>query len=119
MKKKDRGIKPITVGLFGFGKTGRLVADEFYKDGHFDLKWVVRRTHKDNHKYATRLLGYEVNEARFFRWMKFPPIFPGPSGRHPDRFFQRQSAFPYAPAANYGIRIISAISKYRERTLLI
>ena len=59
--KKDESQKKIRIGLFGFGKTGRMVADEFFKDSLFNLDWVVRRTHKDNHKYATRLLGYEVH----------------------------------------------------------
>ena len=46
--KKDESQKKIRIGLFGFGKTGRMVADEFFKDGLFNLDWVVRRTHKDN-----------------------------------------------------------------------
>jgi len=118
MKKKDRGIKPITVGLFGFGKTGRLVADEFYKDGHFDLKWVVRRTHKDNHKYATRLLGYEVDDARIFSVDEVSPDF---FRSHPVDilvdFSSARAHLQYAPAADCGIRIISAISKYKEQDI--
>lgn len=115
MKKKDRKIAKIKIGLFGFGKTGRLVADEFYKDGQFDLEWVVRRTHKDNHKYATRLLGYEVNEAPIFSVDEVSPDF---FRDHPVDilidFSSARAHSRYAPAANYGIRIISAISKYRE-----
>ena len=33
----------ISVGLFGFGKTGKLVANEFIKDDRFELKWVVKQ----------------------------------------------------------------------------
>jgi len=48
MKTKKNEKKRIKIGLFGFGKTGRMVANEFIKDDLFDLQWVVRRTHKDN-----------------------------------------------------------------------
>ena len=39
-------MKKIRVGLFGFGKTGKLVANEFIKDERFSLEWVVKRTKK-------------------------------------------------------------------------
>ena len=71
----DQQPKRIKIGLFGFGNTGRMVADEFYRDGLFDLEWVVRRTHKDNHKYATRLLGYEADDAPIFSVDEVSPEF--------------------------------------------
>ena len=55
--KKDENKKRIKIGLFGFGKTGRIVAKEFIEDSLFDLKWVMRRTHKENHKYAISSFG--------------------------------------------------------------
>ena len=54
-------MKPIQVGLWGFGKTGRLVANEFLNDKRFDLSWVVRKSTADHHKYASRLLGQECD----------------------------------------------------------
>ena len=53
-------MKKIRVGLYGLGKTGKLVAGEFIKDDRFDLKWVVKRTKKRGESYASRLLGYET-----------------------------------------------------------
>ena len=116
--KKVANQTRIRIGLFGFGKTGRLVAEEFFQDGQFDLEWVVRKTHKEHHKYASRLLGYEVDDARVFSVDESTPDF---YRRHPvDIIVDFSSAAAhrqYAPAADFGIRIISAISKYRAEDL--
>lgn len=115
---KHQEQKKIKVGLFGFGNTGRMVADEFVQDGLFDLEWVVRRTHKDNHKYATRLLGYEVNDAPIFSVNEVTPSF---FQNHPVDiivdFSSARAHGSYSSAADFGIKIISAISKYKEEDL--
>ena len=113
--KKDETQKKIKIGFFGFGKTGRMVADEFFRDGMFDLEWVVRKTHKDNHKYASHLLGYEVDDAPIFSVDEVSPAF---FEQYPVDiivdFSSAKAHTQYAPAAHFGIKIISAISKYRE-----
>ena len=117
-KNENENQKRINVGLYGFGRTGRLVADEFIKDGMFDLKWVVRKTHKDNHKYATRLLGYEVDDAPIF---SVDEVSPGFYQHYPVDiivdFSSARAHRNYESAADYGIKIISAISKYREKDI--
>ncbi len=116
--KNETPQRRIKVGLFGFGNTGRMVADEFYKDGLFDLEWVVRRTHKDNHKYATRLLGYEADDAPIFSVDEVDPVF---FQHHPVDiivdFSSARAHNSYAPAAAFGMKMISAISKYKEKDL--
>jgi 4-hydroxy-tetrahydrodipicolinate reductase len=116
--KKEKTQRRIKIGLYGFGRTGRLVADEFFKDGYFDLEWVVRRTHKENHKYATRLLGYDVNDAPIFSVNEISPAF---FQHHPVDiivdFSSAKAHSSYAPATDFGIKIISAISKYKENDL--
>ncbi len=95
-----------------------MVADEFYKDGHFDLAWVVRKTHRDNHKFATHLLGYESENAPIFSVDEVSPAFF--QSRPVDIIVDFSSARAhrsYASAADFGIKIISAISKYTERDL--
>lgn len=121
MKKKiNKERKKISIGLFGFGNTGRMVADEFFKDGMFDLAWVVRKTHKDNHKYATRLLGYEVNDAPIFSVDEVSPAFfeNQPVDIIVD-FSSAKAHNSYAPAADTGMKIISAISKIKKKTCRI
>ncbi|MDD5524037.1 MAG: dihydrodipicolinate reductase C-terminal domain-containing protein [Smithella sp.] len=116
--KKENNQKRIKIGLYGFGKTGRVVADEFLKDGIFDLEWVVRKTHKDNHKYATHLLGYEINDAPIFSIAEVSPAF---FQQHPVDiivdFSSAKAHNSYASAVEYGTKIISAISKYKEEDL--
>jgi len=111
-------VKKIRAGLFGFGKTGRMVADELYKDGMFDLEWVIRRTHKDNHKYATRLLGYETDSTPIYAVDEITPCFYTQNPVDVLVDFSSPKAYKqYASAAESGIRIISAISKYKEEDI--
>jgi 4-hydroxy-tetrahydrodipicolinate reductase len=119
MKKKDEKQNKIRVGIFGFGKTGRIIADEFFKDRLFSLEWVVRRTHKDHHKYATRLLGHEVDGAPIFSAEEVTCAFfqENPVDIIID-FASARAHECYASAADFGIRIISAISKYKEKDLV-
>jgi len=112
--KKDDYQKRIKIGIFGFGKTGRMVADEFFKDGMFDLEWVVRRTHKDNHKYAARLLGYEVDDAPIYSVDEISPaFFQNNTVDIIVDFSSARAHNQYASAADFGIKILSAISKYK------
>ena len=111
-------MKKIRVGLFGFGKTGKLVANEFIKDDRFELKWVVKRTKKYTENYASRLLGCETKTgtihavgklgARFFRNNPVDVLVD---------FSSAQGYRGYAAAADEGIRIITAISKYEPEDL--
>lgn len=116
--KKIDNQKKIKVGLFGFGKTGRMVADEFFKDGLFDLEWVVRRTHKDHHKYAARLMGYEVNSAPIYSVDEVSSALfhDNPVDVIVDFASARAHEY-YEPASDFGIKIISAISKYKEEDI--
>ena len=59
-------MEKIRIGLLGFGKTGKLVANEFIKDEAFSLSWVVRKTATDHHDYASRVLGYEYDCGKLF-----------------------------------------------------
>jgi len=116
--RKIKDQRRIKIGLFGFGKTGRMVANEFFKDGLFDLEWVVRRTHKENHKYATHLLGYEANDAPIYSVDEISASF---FQHHPVDiivdFASAKAHNTYASATDYGTKIISAISKYRDSDL--
>ncbi len=111
-------MKKIRVGLFGFGKTGKLVANEFIKDERFELKWVVKRTRKFSEHYASRLLGYETKIGAIHSVSKLGPRFfaKNPVDVLVD-FSSPQGHRSYAAAAARGVRIITAISKYEAEDL--
>ena len=96
-------MKKIRVGLFGFGKTGKLVAGEFIKDDRFDLKWVVKRTKKRGESYASRLLGYETKMGAIRAVDQLDPRFfeKNPVDVLVD-FSSAQGYRSYAPAADRG-----------------
>ena len=115
-------MKKTSIGLFGFGKTGRLAATEVIKDPECVLHWVVRESARSAGKYASRLLGFRGNAGEIFPLQKALK-----SG-----FFRRNrvdviidfssaSALPlYARlAAAEGIRIVTAVSKYAEEELAL
>ncbi len=108
------------VGLFGFGRTGHEVAEEIINDPDCALLWVVRNSKEKNHKFASDFLGHpedrqgeffckeEAQEAGFFKSHPVDVIidFSSPSG-----------LYEYAPAADEGIHIVSAISHYEPREI--
>ncbi len=111
-------MRKIRIGLFGFGKTGKLVANEFLKDDRFELGWVVKRTRKFAERYASRRLGYETKTGPIHAVGKLGPRF---FAKHPvDVLIDFSSAAgyrSYRDAPDAGVRIVSAISKYEPEDL--
>lgn len=109
----------ISVGLFGFGKTGLMVADELIKDGECDLQWVVRKSHRLEGEYASRHLGYEFDKGKIYCSDNIDP----------ERFYEENqvdviidfsaacAVDDYQNAVKYGTHIVSAISKYEKPEL--
>ena len=56
----------LSVGLFGFGRTGASVANELILDQQCNLKWVFRKSTQNEGEFASRLLGHEHNEGKIF-----------------------------------------------------
>ncbi len=54
--------KVIRVGLVGFGKTGKAVATVLLKDPKIRLEWVVRKSHKLEHRSVPEFLGIDFGE---------------------------------------------------------
>ena len=108
----------IRIGLFGFGKTGKVIANQFLNDSLFTLVWVVRRGFADHQKYASRLLGYEFDAGKIFSIEDMDDDFF--SKRSVDiivDFSDSTGVYLYQRAAKMGITIISAVSKYEEKEL--
>ena len=106
----------ISIGLFGYGKTGSVVANEIIKDNDCELKWVVRESSIYEGEFASRHLGYDYDEGKIYSLNNIDL----------EQFFRENmvdvivdfsascAVTEYKHAAKYGTRIVSAISKYTE-----
>jgi 4-hydroxy-tetrahydrodipicolinate reductase len=111
-------MEKIRIGLFGFGKTGKIIANEFLRNDSFLLEWVVRKGYESHHKYASRLLGYEFEAGDIYSMTDITDTFF--LERKVDAIVDFSSAagvYEYRPAAELKIPIVSAISKYGEAEL--
>lgn len=111
----------LKVGLFGFGRTGRVVAEEIITDPDSTLSWVVRKSDTGNHEHASDFLGFphrdegffysadETEDPEFFRKNRVDVIID---------FSCKTGLYEYSAAADEGIRIVSAISHYDKKELL-
>lgn len=116
MEWLPQGEKPIRVGLMGFGKTGKAVATVLLKDPKIRLEWVIRNSHKLEHRSVPEFLGIESHEPGL--------IYPREEfsaqellQKHPvDAIidFSSESGVEYYgdAAAEKGVAIVTAISAY-------
>jgi len=111
----------LKVGLFGFGRTGRMVAEEIIKDPENELVWVVRKSNKGNHEYASDFLGFPHDRQGYFfsskETAKEDFFVNNPVDVIID-FSSKTGLYDYTEAANHGICIVSAISHYDKKELL-
>ena len=108
--------EPLRVGLMGFGKTGKAVATVLLKDPHIRLEWVIRKSHRLEHRSVPEFLGIDSDEPGL--------IYPSEEftaeqllDQHPvDAIvdFSSEDGVEYygEAAAGRGVSIISAISAY-------
>ena len=108
----------IRVGLFGFGRTGSVVAQEIARDTELSLEWVCRRQIPNNLKFASHSIGYDNEFAPFVSLDQFGEDFlkKNPVDLIIDFSSGSGSQF-YNLIAQAGIRIVSAISNYEPEQL--
>lgn len=106
-------MKKIKIGIWGFGKTGKIVANEFLNDSTFSLQWVVRKSNTDHFKFASRLLGQEHDAGKIFSLEDIGNDFfaLNPVDAIVD-FSDSKGVQLYQKAAYMGTPIVSAISSY-------
>lgn len=111
-------MKKVKVGIWGFGKTGKLIANEFLNDSHFTLSWVVRRTKINHLKFASNCLGYNTNIGKIISISDVSDNFflKNPVDILID-FSNNCGVHSYKNAAKFGIPIISGISNYQPEEL--
>lgn len=105
----------------GFGKTGKAVATTILRHADFRLEWVLRRSHKLEHRSIPEFLGEESDNPGLIYSVEEMPISEL-LNRHPvDAIIDFSSADGYRyyaeEAARRGIKIISAVSHYPAAAL--
>jgi len=108
----------IKIGLFGFGRTGSVVAKEIALDPALSLEWVCRRTTPQDSPFASHLLGYATDFAPFVATDSLDETFL--KARPVDLvidFSSSTNAKSYDKLARSGIRLVSAISNYGQDEL--
>ncbi len=111
----------LKVGLFGFGRTGSVVADEIIHDPDCTLAWVVRKSDQDNHAFASDFLGVpHARQGYFFRAEETaaPDFYKANPVDVIIDFSCKTGLYEYTAAAEHGIRVVSAISHYDKKELL-
>ncbi|MDP1689946.1 MAG: dihydrodipicolinate reductase C-terminal domain-containing protein [bacterium] len=106
------------VGLMGFGKAGKAVATVLLNDKSVDLVWVVRKSHKLEHRSVPEFLGIESDEDGTIHSSSEMPVSELLDLYPVDAVvdFSSQDGLDYygEAAAKRGISIVSAISSYPD-----
>jgi 4-hydroxy-tetrahydrodipicolinate reductase len=115
------GKKPISVGLIGFGKTGKAVATVLLKDPMIRLEWVIRKSHALEHRSVPEFLGIEAKEPGLIHSIS---EFTAQEllEKHPvDAIidFSSEEGLDYygETAAQMGVAIVTAISSYSSKSI--
>lgn len=106
----------LAIGLFGFGKTGSVVANEIICATDCKLSWVIRKSTKCEGEFASHLLGYEhLDEGTIYsiRHIDFDQFYQDNKVDVIIDFSDASAVGEYKNAGKYGIRIVSAISYYK------
>lgn len=111
----------IRVGLFGFGKTGKIVAGEIIQDAKCTLEWVVRGSRANAGEFASDLLGFKKDEGRIFAAEDVDPrtfFADNPVDVIID-FAGPLAVKAYAAMERCSAKIVSAVSKYTPEDLAL
>jgi len=104
----------LSIGLFGFGRTGSTVAHEIINDKECELTWVMKRSREQTGEYASHLLGYLHAEGKIFssQEIDFHHFYMENPVDVIIDFSSSCSVKKFKNAVKYGSRIVSAISNY-------
>jgi len=121
LEEKATATNPLRIGLMGFGKTGRAVATVLLKDPGLRLEWVIRKSHKLEHRSVPEFLGIESPEPGLIytaEEFSAAQLF----DHHPvdaiiDFSSEEGLSFYGDEAAQRGITIVTAISSYESKKI--
>ncbi len=110
----------VRIGLLGFGRTGKLVAGEIIGDADCELRWVIRKSHKQKGDFAGHVLGLDKDEGVILPISESgaEPFFAANPVDVIIDFSSHSALHSYiSAAAKQGIKILSAISFYSPEEL--
>ena len=105
--------------MFGFGKTGCVVAQEILNDDACNLCWVIRRSSKHEGEYASRLLGHEYEQGMIYsiNSIDLTTFFKENPVDVIVDFSSSSAVSYYKHSAEAGTRVVSAISHYEKNQM--
>lgn len=111
------------VGLIGFGKAGKAVANVILQHPDFSLEWVLKNSKSMEDMTVKDFLGISSSDTAFI-FSKEAVGIDGLLDRHPVDiiidFSTTESIYDYGKAASErGIKIISAISHYGDEEIQV
>lgn len=111
--------RKIRIGLVGFGKTGKAVANVLLQNKEFRMEWVLRRKKTLNMRSASEFLGIDSRDLGIIFSSEMISVSEL-LDKHPVDiiidFSSTDGIYTYGKvAAERGIKIISAISHYSDK----
>jgi len=123
-RRKYKTMKPIRIGLVGYGRAGRTAAQEIVNDPELSLAWVARRHWRKDE--VSRLEGVRivnVAETGVAALTSDELADPVVAGRHRTDLVVdlagSAAVRSYAHLARRGARIVSAVSHYESPDLAV
>ena len=111
------------IGLLGFGKAGKAVANVILQHEDFSLEWVLKKTDTLNKLFAKDILGISASDDALIYSQSSTDIETLLEDHPVDfviDFSNEESIHLYGKfAARKKIKIISAISHYRENDIRV
>ncbi len=108
-------------GLLGFGKTGKAVASVLLQDKNICLEWVLRKSHKLEHRSVPEYLGIESDEPGLIYSIADISISTLLDIQPVDiviDFASSEAIYNYGEeCAKRKVKILSAISHYPDETI--
>jgi len=119
--KSINQVKPIRVGLMGFGKAGKAAASTLLQSPQIRLEWVVRQATLLEHHSIPEFLGIDSDEPGYIyssQHISAEALLE----KHPvDVIIDFSSAsgidYYWQAARRRGVKVVSAISHYSEREI--
>ena len=108
----------ISIGLFGFGRTGSVVANQIIMNSDCEIKMDFEGICQKQRGIRCHLLGYEYEEEKYLlHGVDFDHFFEENKVDVIIDFSTSSAVNTYKNSIQYGTRIVSAISNYDPKDI--